>query len=75
MLHQLNVWYSQQSALVNNWYSRISLNCSSQAPGRDLRGSDIGDLDPDEIEDLEVDDEDRTVRIRIPNNPRGFEPR
>lgn len=76
-LGQLNAWYMQQTSLVNGWYSRISQQCSQQpapsrVPSRRQTDSQPGELDEGAIEDLEVDDEDRTVRIRIPSTPSGY---
>jgi len=76
-LNQLNAWYMQQAAMVNQWYSQISATCSAQAdppvedPVRVSRSStqEPGEL---EVEDIEVDEEDKTVRIRIPANPQGY---
>jgi len=76
-LAQLNGWYMQQTGLVNGWYNQISQQCTQdRSPGR-VRGrrpstDDPGEIDETSIEDIKVDDEDKTVRIRIPSNPKGF---
>lgn len=77
---QLNGWYSEQARMVNGWYSQLSRECTERRPGttrkqvrvRRPTPEDPGELDEEVIDDLEVDDEDRTVRIRIPESPRGF---
>ena len=80
LLGQLNAWYQQQASLVNQWYYKISVDCSGQRPDRDSlpgRGAKAGsaEIDEDAIDELEVDREDDTVAIVIPDNPRGFKPR
>lgn len=79
-LYQLNMWYAQQSQLVNGWYQQIATQCAGQSnPGEIAQTDD--DLDGGEpinesaIEDMDIDDEDKSVRIRIPSNPKGFKPR
>jgi hypothetical protein len=77
LLQQLTAWYSQQSMLINQWYSAIARQCS---PGSQRRPSARKPrTDPtDEIEDvddLQVDDEDKSVRIRIPSKPNAFSSR
>jgi hypothetical protein len=69
----------QQSSLVNAWYGQLVQACSSdpgggraRIPGRPPAGDGPGQIDEDTIEDIEVDREDKTVRIRIPSNPKGF---
>lgn len=75
LLGQLNQWYLYQAGLVNNWYNQLARQCSSErAPPLD-RGSPQEGINENQIEELEVDDEDRTVALRIPDNPRGFNPR
>lgn len=81
MLQQLNYWYQQQAARVNQWYYQISYQCNgsrpspSDLPGRGARAGSQG-IDEDAIEELEADaDEEKTVAIVIPDNPRGFRPR
>lgn len=79
-LVQLNGWYTEQARMVNGWYSQLNRECTDRRPGsRDRRvrvrrptADDPGELDEEVVDDMEVDDEDRTVRIRIPDSPRGF---
>jgi hypothetical protein len=79
-LVQLNSWYAQQSNLVNGWYSQIVTQCMAptQRPTRKsvplTKSSEevAGGLDEDAVQDLQVDDEDKTVRIKIPKTPNGF---
>lgn len=76
-LGQLNSWYAQQTNLVNGWYQQIGRECSSGPQPAPIEADEAddsgpGELDDEAIEDLEVDDEDKTVRIRIPSTPRGF---
>ena len=79
-LNRLNVWYQQQTALVNGWYQQIGLQCSPgsgpQPPTRvrsaPPSGEEPGRIDESSITDLQVDDEDKTVRIQIPDNPHGY---
>jgi hypothetical protein len=79
-LGYLNQWYAQQSVAVNGWYSTLVRQCTSpKAPPRKKSvrlqrssESEAGGLDEDAIEDLTVDDEDKTVRIKIPDTPNGF---
>lgn len=78
-LQQLNGWYMNQSNLVNGWYQQISSACtsgasrpsSSRVSRRQTRDA-APELDEDEVASLDVDDEDKTVRIRIPSNPSGY---
>lgn len=79
-LSQLNMWYAQQAQLVNGWYQQIAMQCAGQSsPGQIAQNDeDLGGGEPiDEgaIEDMDIDDEDKTVRIKIPSNPKGFKPR
>ena len=76
LLSQLNHWYMQQSAMVNNWYHQIAATCASESVG-DLGNNDQdadhpGHIDEDSIKDLTIDDKDKTVRIKIPRNPSGY---
>lgn len=76
-LQQLNAWYMQQSAMVNNWYAQLSHLCTSNRPSGGVRVNRTtrdtpGGLDKDAVDELEVDDEDKSVAIKIPSNPRGF---
>jgi hypothetical protein len=79
LLQQLNFWYAQQANLVNNYYMQISQQCSSRVPSplppRPGGGGISRTIDEEDVTDLRVDDEDRTVRIRIPSTPQGFQPR
>jgi hypothetical protein len=80
-LVQLNGWYAQQSAAVNGWYNQIAMQCMApaQRPSRKSvpltksSEDEVGGLDEDAVEDLKVDDEDKTVRIKIPKTPSGFQ--
>lgn len=77
LLQQLNAWYLQQSYAVNNWYMMLVRQCSSESSRRPppISSGDISDgISEEAVETLEVDDEDRTVAIRIPDNPAGFRP-
>jgi hypothetical protein len=72
MFQQLNYWYGQQANLVNNYYMQLASQCSSgaaapvpQTPGDRITPGDVT---------LNVDDKDRTVRIKIPSTPQGFVP-
>lgn len=77
MLQQLGAWYSQQSMLVNQWYGTISRQCSSPTQSSSVRRK--RQTDPaeeiEDVDDLEVDNHDKTVRIRIPSNPSGYRTR
>ena len=69
LLQQLNFWYYQQSNFVNMQYAQIARQCSgSPYP------SQIDPRNPGRLEELEIDDEDRTVAIKIPGTPEGFQP-
>ncbi|WAC24918.1 hypothetical protein [Blastomonas sp. SL216] len=79
-LLQLNQWYANQSYLINGWYQQLVSMCAStddrNRKRRNPADSDIENgIDEESIEELEVDDEDRTVVLRIPSTPRGFSPR
>ncbi|MES2325489.1 MAG: hypothetical protein V4633_24835 [Pseudomonadota bacterium] len=79
-LQQLNGWYMSQSAMVNGWYGQILANCSSKRQGRPIGGNGGGndappELDEDDVADIDVDDEDKTVRIRIPDTAMGYRQR
>lgn len=66
--------------MVNGWYSTIAMTCAA----RENRGShkklkvkkptedSPGEIDEDSVDDLKVDDDDKTVRIQIPSSPKGF---
>ncbi len=79
LLQQLNGWYLQQSNMVNGWYQQIVANCSSNpesAPRRVKRKqpqNSAPELDEDDVASIDVDKEDKTVRIRIPSTPSGFQ--
>lgn len=75
LLAQLNQWYNYQASLANTWYMQLARQCSSQSPTRLNRGSVDSGIDEEAVEEMEVDDEDKTVVLRIPDNPRGFRPR
>jgi len=73
----LNNWYMGQANMVNGWYSTLVSQCTARPTARSPNNtrpddSGPGELDVASIEDLKVDDEDKTVRIRIPSNPRGY---
>lgn len=78
-LYQLNSWYQQQSNNVNYWYAAISAACtspSSPKPTPPLPPSSASDpIKPNDIEEIEVEDEDQVVAIKIPSNPNGFKPK
>lgn len=77
MVQQLNYWYMQQSNMVNTYYMQISQQCSSGPPTPLPRSPDetgsprIRERD---VRTVQIDDEDRTVRIKIPTTPQGFVP-
>ncbi|WP_260582633.1 hypothetical protein [Sphingopyxis sp. PET50] len=78
-LYQLQQWYGFQASQVNGWYQQLVSQCASQAPvGQRRRKPGSDDLeqgiDEQSLEELEVDDEDKTVVLRIPDNPKGFRP-
>ena len=74
LMQQLAMWYSQQSSLVNQWYTTIANACSSTGPGRTAARRKRTDPSEEieDVEDLDIDDEDKTVRIRIPSKPSGY---
>ena len=75
LLMQLQQWYAYQTNLVNGWYMQLARQCTTQRPAP-IRTGDVEDpIDETAVEELEVDDEDKTVVLRIPDNPRGFQPR
>jgi hypothetical protein len=77
MLQQLNFWYAQQSNMVNNYYMQISAQCSSGPPTPlERRPDDTGSprISERDVKTVQIDDEDRTVRIKIPSTPQGFVP-
>jgi len=79
-LVQLNAWYAQQSNLVNGWYGQIVTQCMAptrrpakkNVPMTKSSEDEVGGLDEDTVGDLKVDDEDKTVRIKIPKTASGF---
>lgn len=75
LLGQLQQWYMFQANSVNNWYMQLARQCSSERPSPIDRGDVDEGISEKDIEQLEVDDEDKTVALRIPDNPRGFRPR
>lgn len=71
LLQQLSMWYAQQSALVNQWYATLARQCTSQQPA--ARPKENDPTNPiDDVDDLQVDDQDKTVRIKIPSKPSGY---
>ncbi|MBX3332170.1 MAG: hypothetical protein KF722_17330 [Nitrospira sp.] len=76
LLSQLNQWYMQQASMVNNWYQQITMTCASGSAGdmgNEEAGTDHpGKINESSIEDLTIDDEDKTVKIKIPKTPKGF---
>jgi hypothetical protein len=77
-LQQLNGWYLNQSGMVNQWYMQIQANCSSQPTKRKISKIDndgAPGLDEDDVASIDVDDEDRTVRIKIPTDAVGYRKR
>lgn len=75
LLMQLQQWYAYQTNLVNGWYMQLATQCTSQRPSPIDTGGVEDPIDEGKVEELEVDDEDKTVVLRIPDNPRGFRPR
>ena len=71
LLQQLSVWYGQQSLLVNHWYGAIQAQCTSQPSAARRKQKDPTE-EIASVDDLQVDDEDKTVRIKIPSTPSGF---
>jgi len=74
LLYQLNSWYQQQYNLANSWYATINNECSSSSSSSTLGGNVGNQQNPPQIqtsriENIDVDDEDQTVRIRIPSSP------
>lgn len=73
LLQQLSAWYAQQSMLVNQWYTTIARQCSTRPTAR-KRQSDPSEQIEDAA-DIKVDNEDKTVRIKIPSKPSGYSQR
>ena len=77
-LQQLNGWYMQQSNLVNGWYSQILTGCNAQggSGNQGVGGRTGGNKPPiieeSDVETIDIDEEDKTVRIRIPSTPSGY---
>lgn len=76
-LGQLNQWYMYQSGLVNNWYGQIARQCTTDSTPPRVRSrpqteEEPGRIDTEAMDDLELDDKDKSVRIKIPDNPKGF---
>jgi hypothetical protein len=73
-------WYMQQTALVNGWYQRIGQQCSQTArqqqpppiQSKNQTQNEPGKIDESSVENLDVDDEDKTVAIHIPSTPKGY---
>lgn len=76
MLSELNAWYEQQAQLVNSWYMQIQQQCNRQQAPPPVRSrarrNAPPEMDENRLSELEVDKEDRTVRIRIPSTPQGY---
>ena len=72
MLQQLNFWYGQQRNMVNGYYMQIAQQCSSSGPVQMPQQS--GDrMNERDVKTLDIDDHDKTARIRIPSTPQGFQ--
>jgi len=75
-LQQLNAWYMQQSVLVNQWYTQINQQCTAN-PSTTRRipaskSSEAPRLDEKTLDQVKIDDEDKSVRIKIPSTPGGY---
>ena len=86
-LSYLNAWYQQQASYINNWYAQINMACTqAQAPTPPPAPAQTQQqqqqqpnmtappprIENRRIETLQVDREDRTVRIQIPSTPQGY---
>jgi len=71
LFQQLSAWYAQQSALVNQWYTTIARQCAVQQTATRRPKTDPRE-ELEGVDDLQVDNEDATVRIKIPSKPSGF---
>lgn len=76
-LPPLNAWYLQQSSFVQSTYNQIVMQCAggqggSRIPIQRPTAQRPGKIDDNVIEDLTVDNEDKSVRIIIPSTPQGF---
>lgn len=62
--------------MVNQWYYQINQQCSARPSTREIpvRRSPQGPptMDEDATQRVQIDDEDRTVRIKIPTTPEGY---
>lgn len=81
-LTYLNQWYGQQSAYVNNWYASIVRACSTQnttsypGSGQTIGSREAPPINVSKIENIEVaDNENKVVKISIPDTPEGFKAR
>src|SRR5579871_2641095 len=77
VFQQLNIWYQQQAAIVNQFYYTIAVTCTQDAgPDKNRFSHSRPEERPMEkgaANDLLVDNnEDKTVTIVIPDNPVGF---
>lgn len=73
-LGNLNQWYQMQSNQVSLWYSQIVRQCTTtQRTPLPTPGDPRNPIDTDEIENIELADEDQTVRIKIPTTPKGYQ--
>lgn len=81
-LQQLNAWHMGQMNMVNGWYQQIVGSCSAGSPDRTVAREKVKtrktttasppEVDEEQIASIDVDDEDKTVRIRIPDTPMGY---
>lgn len=74
---RLQYWYAHQSALVNQWYNQIVFSCAASSNAGGQIASDSFQPNNTEakeaVEELDLDDEDKTVAIVIPDTPAGFQ--
>lgn len=70
LLTQLTAWFGQQSTQINNWYTTIQRVCSERRTARRPKQTDP--TEAIDVDDLDVEQDDRQVRIRIPSNPSGY---
>jgi len=72
---RLNSWYQYQSGRVNRWYRSLYEDCSGRRAPGDVGGAEVGnELNTGQIENIPIDDQDTTTRLRIPGTPAGFQP-
>lgn len=76
-LPPLHAWYLQQGSFVQSAYNQIVMQCAggqggSRVPIKRPTPQEPGEIDDEAIQDLAIDDEDKSVRIRIPSTPQGF---